>query len=60
VAPEGDDYRRSEFEDTDPIRRLEAVIACTSLHHVRDPGEVLDKVAAAIAPAGVVIVVEWD
>jgi SAM-dependent methyltransferase len=60
VAPEGDDYRRSAFEDSDPIPGLEAVIACTSLHHVRDPGEVLDKVATALGPAGVVIVVEWD
>jgi SAM-dependent methyltransferase len=60
VAPEGNDYRGSEFEDTDPIPGLQAVIACTSLLHVTDPAEVLDKVATALGPGGVVIVVEWD
>jgi SAM-dependent methyltransferase len=36
------------------------VIACTSLHHVTDPGEVLDRIAGALDPAGVFVVVEWD
>jgi putative CRISPR-associated protein (TIGR02620 family) len=30
------------------------------LHHVAEPGEVLDKIAQLLAPGGVVIVVEWD
>ena len=31
-----------------------------SLHHVADPGAVLDKVAGALGAGGIVIVVEWD
>jgi SAM-dependent methyltransferase len=60
VAPEGASYRSVEFEDSDLPPALEGVIACTSLHHVAQPDEVLEKVAAALAPAGVVIAVEWD
>jgi SAM-dependent methyltransferase len=60
VAPEGDSYRRVEFEHSDLLSAPDGVIACTSLHHVAKPGEVLDKVATALAPAGVVIVMEWD
>jgi SAM-dependent methyltransferase len=34
-------------------------VACTSLHHVSDLDQVLDRAAAALAPGGVLIVVEW-
>jgi SAM-dependent methyltransferase len=60
VAPEGASYRSEEFEHSDLPPALEGVIACTSLHHVAEPGEVLEKVATALVPAGVIIVVEWD
>lgn len=60
VAPEGDSYRRTEFEHSDLGEALNGVIACTSLHHVSDPGRVLDKVASDLVPGGRVIVVEWD
>jgi SAM-dependent methyltransferase len=60
AAPEGDGYRQVEFERSDLPEQVDGVVACTSLHHVADPGEVLDKVANALAPAGLVIVVEWD
>jgi SAM-dependent methyltransferase len=60
VAPEGESYRHIEFEQSDLPGHADGVIACTSLHHVADPDEVLDKVANALAPAGLVIVVEWD
>lgn len=57
-APEGSWYRQVAFEDyeTGPVS---AIVACTSLHHVADPGGVLDRVEAALAPGGVVVVVEW-
>jgi len=57
-APEGAWYRQAEFErrETGPVA---AIVACTSLHHVADLGEVLDRVEAALAPGGVVVVVEW-
>jgi SAM-dependent methyltransferase len=60
-APDAEDYRRVEFERLEPIpERLDAVVASTSLHHVSDPAEVVDAVAAALAPGGRVIVIEWD
>jgi SAM-dependent methyltransferase len=60
AAPEGDEYCCTEFENSELPPELDGVIACTSLHHVRDPGEVVAKMAGALAPAGVVIIVEWD
>lgn len=59
VAPEGHSYRRVEVENSDLPTALDGVIACTSLHHVADPSEVLGTVAHALAPGGVVVVVEW-
>jgi SAM-dependent methyltransferase len=47
-APEGADFRRVGFEDYLPSRPADAIIACTSLHHV-----------PALVPAGVLVVVEW-
>lgn len=59
-APEGDGYVRMEVEHAVLPAPIDAAVACTSLHHVVDPGEVVDKIADALAPGGVVIVVEWD
>jgi SAM-dependent methyltransferase len=59
VAPEGDAFVRTEFEQYDVGRPLDAVIASTSLHHVRDLDEVLDRVGAAVSPGGTVVVIEW-
>ena len=57
-APEGDWYRQVEFEryETEPVA---VMVACTSLHHVADLADVLDRVEAALAPGGVLAVVEW-
>ena len=60
AAPEGSSYQRVEFERSDLPARLDAVVACTSLHHVAEPATVLDKVADALISRGLVIVVEWD
>jgi SAM-dependent methyltransferase len=60
AAPEGSSYRQIEFERSELPTNLNGVVACTSLHHVDDPAEVLDKIAAALAPGGKVVVVEWD
>src|SRR5262249_7602586 len=51
-APEGTDFRRVGFEDYLPSRPADAIIACTSLHHVADLDRVLDLAAAALVPAG--------
>lgn len=60
VAPEGPSYRQVEFEQSELPERVGGMIACTSLHHVAEPDRVLDRIASALAPAGVVVVVEWD
>jgi SAM-dependent methyltransferase len=59
-GPDGEDYRRVEFERCQMPVPLDGAIACTSLHHVADPGEVVAQIADALAPTGVVIIVEWD
>lgn len=59
AAPEGRDYHRTEFERHELTAPLDAVVACTSLHHVADLGDVLDRVRAALVPGGVLVVVEW-
>ena len=59
AAPEGRDYHRIEFERYAPPQPVHAVVACTSLHHVNDLEEVVDRVSAALLPSGVLVVVEW-
>ena len=58
-APEGPWYHRMEFEGYEPAAPVQAVVACTSLHHVADLGEVLNLAGAALVPGGTLIVVEW-
>jgi SAM-dependent methyltransferase len=58
-APEGTSYRQAEFEHSNIPGRVDAIVACTSLHHVADLAEVLDLVHAALVPGGVAVVVEW-
>ena len=60
AAPEGPEYRQAEFEHAELPPRPDAVVASLSLHHVAEPGAVLDKVAGALGAGGIVIVVEWD
>jgi SAM-dependent methyltransferase len=60
AAPDGAEYRRVEFERSDLPGQVDGVIACAALHHVADPGEVVAKLAAALRPAGVAVIVEWD
>jgi SAM-dependent methyltransferase len=59
-APDEPGYHRTEFENLQlgggPV---DAVVACTSLHHVADLDGVLDRIVAALAPGGVVIAIEW-
>jgi SAM-dependent methyltransferase len=58
-APEGDEYRRSRFEQVDLPAGFDAVVASTSLHHVADPAEVIDRIASVLASEGTLVVVEW-
>jgi SAM-dependent methyltransferase len=59
-APDGQEYLRTEFEQSELPRPVHGLIACTSLHHVADPGEVVARIADALDPGGVLVVVEWD
>ena len=58
-APGRPGYHRVEFEAYNLPGPVDAVVACTSLHHVNDLGRVLDRVHGALAPGGVMAVVEW-
>jgi SAM-dependent methyltransferase len=58
-APEGQWYHRVEFERYELAGPAGAVVACTSLHHVADVGEVLARVERALAPGGLLVVTEW-
>jgi SAM-dependent methyltransferase len=59
-APDEAHYHRVEFESVQPFRNLDAVVASTSLHHVADPADVIDRIASMLAPQGTVVIVEWD
>ena len=58
-APEAPGYCRAEFERYEPAEPADAIIACTSLHHVADLDEVLSMVEYALVPGAPVVVVEW-
>ena len=58
-APDEPGYHQVGFEDYRPPVPVDAVVACTSLHHVADLDRVLDRIRGALAPGGRLIVVEW-
>ncbi|MDH2425986.1 class I SAM-dependent methyltransferase [Sphaerisporangium sp. TRM90804] len=59
-APDEPGYRRTTFEDRPADTPFDAIVACTSLHHVADLDTVLDRMAEALAPGGTAVVVEWS
>jgi SAM-dependent methyltransferase len=58
-APRGPAFRRVAFERYDDPVPFDAVVACTSLHHVADLDVAFDKLAGMVGPNGRVVVVEW-
>jgi SAM-dependent methyltransferase len=58
-APDEEHYQRVEFEQAELVQDLDAVVASTSLHHVADPAEVLDRITTTLAGGGTLVVVEW-
>jgi len=58
-APPGPWYVQAEVERYGIPEPAAAIVACTSLHHVADLGEVLDLAAEALIPGGVLVAVEW-
>lgn len=58
-APTGAGFHEVDFEHYDPPRAVDAIVACRSLHHVDDPANVANRVAAALRPGGTMVVAEW-
>jgi len=58
-APEEPGYHRVEFERYEMPGPAQAIVACTSLHHVADLGEVLDRAGTALVAGAPLVVVEW-
>jgi SAM-dependent methyltransferase len=58
-APEGPGYQQVELERYDPPWPVDCVVASTSLHHVADLDEVLDRLQTLLVSDGVLVVVEW-
>jgi SAM-dependent methyltransferase len=58
-APTGADYQRAEFESASLPEQVEAVVASTSLHHVANPADVLDRITNTLTRGGRLVVVEW-
>jgi SAM-dependent methyltransferase len=58
-APDGPGYLRNEFEHAELPDDVDAVVACTSLHHVADPVHVVERIADVLAPGATAVVVEW-
>jgi SAM-dependent methyltransferase len=59
VAPEGPIFRRTALEELDDSGPFAAVVASRSLHHVDDLDVALDRIAALLAPDGVLLVDEF-
>src|SRR5262249_16377169 len=51
-APEGPGYHRVEFEQHELPGGAAVVVACASLHHVGDVGEVLGRAGAGLTSGG--------
>jgi len=58
-APGGRHYRQLGIEQAELPWSPDAVVACTSLHHVDDPGAVLELLGRVVVPAATLVVVEW-
>jgi SAM-dependent methyltransferase len=58
-APDAPGYLQTEFERAELPEEVDAVVACTSLHHVADPAHVIERIGGVLAPGGTAVVVEW-
>jgi SAM-dependent methyltransferase len=58
-APDEANYQRIEFERAELPQQVDAVVASTSLHHVVNPAEVIDRITGTLTSGGAVVVVEW-
>jgi SAM-dependent methyltransferase len=58
-APAGDAYRQVPFEQAGSFEGIDAVVASTSLHHVADAKDVVDRIQSLLGVGGTLVVVEW-
>ena len=58
-APQQPHYLRIEFERAELPPQVDAVVASTSLHHVADPADVIDRISSTLTSGGAVVIVEW-
>src|SRR5437764_12003939 len=58
-APEEPHYQRIEFERAELPPQVDGVVASTSLHHVADPADVIDRITTTVRSGGAVVIVEW-
>jgi SAM-dependent methyltransferase len=59
-APEGPIFRTVKLEDFDGSGPLDAVVASLSLHHIRDLGAAIEKIAGLLREGGLLVLNEWD
>jgi SAM-dependent methyltransferase len=59
-APSGAIFRAVRLEDFDGSGPFDAVVASLSLHHIEDLAGAVDKIAGLLAPAGLLLLSEWD
>ena len=62
LAPHGNLFRRLKLEDLETTESFDAVVAGHSLHHIRDLGAAVDRIAELLSHGGVLVVDEfgWD
>jgi SAM-dependent methyltransferase len=59
-APEGPIFRPVTLEEFHGSGPFDAVVASLSLHHIEDVAAAVDKIAALLAPGGLLVLNEWD
>lgn len=59
-APKGPIFRAVRLEEFDDAGPFAAVVASLSLHHIRDLGAAVDKVADLLVDGAVLVLNEWD
>ena len=58
-APDDAHYQRIEFERAELPRQVDAFVASTSLRHVADPAQAIDRITNTVRSGGALVVVEW-
>ena len=59
AAPDGPEYEQATFEELRTPEPFDAVVACTSLHHVDDLDAIVERIGLALRSGGAIVVVEW-